>query len=179
MEDIYKQTTNMLTNKEFLSAYREQPTSSDPAFKDLLVELGYNFERDKEGNLVNARVKPTENLPHLISVLDSYRHAVASAVTSNRYTGPGAMVLGVANEGKDVYDFLKKTKSTKGMSKVLGESWNDMYNNKVGRRFSGAKPDAMKAINKAFIEQLKKMDQDGPNFEFTENKDFKFIDQNY
>ena len=37
----------------------------------------------------------------------------------------------------------------------------------------------MKELNKVFINQLKRMKDEGPNFKFQENVDFKFLDQDY
>ena len=58
-------------------------------------------------------------------------------------------------------------------------SGTDFYNNKVGRKFSATKSDALQQLNKVFINQLKRMKDEGTNFKFQENVDFKFADQDY
>ena len=55
----------------------------------------------------------------------------------------------------------------------------DFYNNRVGRKFSATKADALKELNKVFINQLNRMREEGPNYKFKENIDFKFADQSY
>ena len=60
--------------------------------------------------------------------------------------------------------------------KYMEASGTDIYNNKVGRKFSATKSDALKELNKVFINQLNRMREEGPNYKFKENIDFKLSD---
>ena len=107
MEDIYKQTANMLGMSEYLSAYRTKPTDDDPSLQTLLEELGYDFTRDDNNNLVSMQKSPDPNLPKLTSVLDAYRHAAFSAIEANKRGSTMAALLGTGKEIKDAVSFGK------------------------------------------------------------------------
>ena len=183
MADIYKQTANMFGMDEYLSAYRTKPTEDAPSLQILLEDLGYNFARDDNNNIIGMQKSPDPNLPKLTSVLDAYRHAAFSAIESNKRGSTMAALLGTGKEIKDAFSFGKGIitgrNEISNIPKYMDATGTDFYNNKVGRKFSATKSDALQQLNKVFINQLKKMKEDGPNFKFTENVDFKFVDQSY
>ena len=74
MADVYKQTANMFGMDEYLSAYRTKPTEGAPSLQILLEDLGYNFTRDDNNNIIGMQKSPDPNLPKLTSVLDAYSH---------------------------------------------------------------------------------------------------------
>ena len=93
MENIYKQTANLFNMDEYLSAYRTKPTENSPSLQILLEDLGYNFARDDNNNIIGMQKSPDHNLPKLTSILDAYRHAAFSAIEAKDILGP---VLSVA-----------------------------------------------------------------------------------
>ena len=48
----------------------------------------------------------------------------------------------------------------------------DVYNNRLGLKYSGSKSDVLNALNVAFEKQLNRMKD--PNYKFEENVDFRF-----
>ena len=123
------------------------------------------------------------NLPKLSSVLDAYRHAVGSAIEANKRGSVVATGMGIGKEAIDAFKFGKQLITGRSpINKIptyLEATSGDMYNNRLGRKFSASRNDAMKELNKVFINQLKRMKDEGPNFKFQENVDFKFLDQDY
>ena len=183
MENVYKQTANALGMNEYLSAYRTKPTDNTESFQTLLENLGYDFTRDDNNNLVGMQESPDPNLPKLTSVLDAYRHAAFSAIESNKRGSTMAALLGTGKEIKDAFSFGKGIitgrNEISNIPKYMDATSTDFYNNKVGRKFSATKSDALQQLNKVFINQLKRMKDEGTNFKFQENVDFKFADQDY
>ena len=183
MATIYKQTANMLGMDEYLSAYRTKPSDNEPSLQILLEDLGYDFRRDNNNNIIGMQKSPDVNLPKLTSVLDAYRHAAFSAIESNKRGSTMATLLGTGKEVKDALSFGKGIitgrNEISNIPKYMEASGTDFYNNKIGRKFSATKSDALKELNKVFVNQLKKMKEEGPNFKFRENVDFKFVDQSY
>ena len=183
MADIYKQTANMFGMDEYLSAYRTKPTEGAPSLQILLEDLGYNFARDDNNNIIGMQKSPDPNLPKLTSVLDAYRHAAFSAIEANKKGSIMASTIGYAKEGMDALKFGKGLITGRNeigsVPKYMEASGTDIYNNKVGRKFSATKSDALKELNKVFINQLNRMREEGPNYKFKENIDFKFADQSY
>ena len=94
-----------------------------------------------------------------------------------------ASLLGTGKEIKDALSFGKGIitgrNEISNIPKYMEASGTDFYNNKVGRKFSATKSDALQQLNKVFINQLKRMKDEGTNFKFQENVDFKFADQDY
>ena len=183
MEDVYKQTANAFGMDEYLSAYRTKPTDNTPSLQTLLEEIGYDFTRDDNNNLVGMQKSPDPNLPKLTSVLDAYRHAAFSAIESNKRGSTMASLLGTGKEIKDALSFGKGIitgrNEISNIPKYMDATGTDFYNNKVGRKFSATKADALQELNKVFINQLNRMKDEGTNFKFKENVDFKFADQSY
>ena len=183
MADIYKQTANMFGMDEYLSAYRTKPTEDAPSLQILLEDLGYNFARDDNNNIIGMQKSPDPNLPKLTSVLDAYRHAAFSAIEANKKGSIMAGAIGYGKEGMDALKFGKGLITGRNeignIPKYMEASGTDIYNNKVGRKFSATKSDALKELNKVFINQLNRMREEGPNYKFKENIDFKFADQSY
>ena len=183
MASASEQTAKMLGMGEYISAYRTKPTDNDPSFQTMLEEIGYRFDRDDKGNLEYFRKEIHPNLPKLSSVLDAYRHAVGSAIEANKRGSVVATGMGIGKEAIDAFKFGKKVITGRSpINKIptyLEATSGDMYNNRLGRKFSASKNDAMKELNKVFINQLKRMRDEGPNFKFQENVDFKFLDQDY
>ena len=183
MADIYKQTANVLGMDEYLSAYRTKPTDTTPSLQILLQDLGYDFTRDDNNNIVGMQKSPDPNLPKLTSVLDAYRHAAFSAVEANKRGSVTAGAMGYGKEGMDALKFGKGLITGRNeignIPKYMQASGADIYNNKIGRKFSATKSDALKELNKVFINQLSRMKEEGTNYKFQENVDFKFVDQGY
>ena len=183
MEELYRQTDNMLGMKEYLSAYRTKPTDDTPSLQTLLEGLGYDFTRDDNNNLVGMQKSPDPNLPKLTSVLDAYRHAAFSAIEANKRGSTMAALMGAGKEGIDAFKFGKGVitgrNEISNIPKYMDATGTDFYNNKVGRKFSATKADALQELNKVFINQLNRMKEEGTNFKFKENVDFKFADQSY
>ena len=183
MADIYKQTANMFGMDEYTSAYRTKPTDNTPSLQTLLEKIGYDFTRDDDNNLVSMQKSPDPNLPKLTSVLDAYRHAAFSAIEANKRGSTMAALMGVGKEGMDALKFGKGVitgrNEISNIPKYMDATGTDFYNNKVGRKFSATKADALQELNKVFINQLNRMKEEGTNFEFKENVDFKFADQSY
>ena len=183
MENVYKQTANALGMNEYLSAYRTKPTDNTESFQTLLENLGYDFTRDDNNNLVGMQKSPDPNLPKLTSVLDAYRHAAFSAIEANKRGSTMAKLMGVGKEGMDALKFGKGVitgrNEISNIPKYMDATGTDFYNNKVGRKFSATKADALQELNKVFINQLNRMKNEGTNFKFKENVDFKFADQSY
>ena len=183
MADIYKQTANMFGMDEYTSAYRTKPTDNTPSLQTLLEKIGYDFTRDDDNNLVSMQKSPDPNLPKLTSVLDAYRHAAFSAIEANKRGSTMAALMGVGKEGMDALKFGKGVitgrNEISNIPKYMDATGTDFYNNKVGRKFSATKADALQELNKVFINQLNRMKEEGPNFKFQENVDFKFADQSY
>ena len=183
MADIYKQTANMFGMDEYTSAYRTKPTDNTPSLQTLLEKIGYDFTRDDDNNLVSMQKSPDPNLPKLTSVLDAYRHAAFSAIEANKRGSTMAALMGVGKEGIDALKFGKGVitgrNEISNIPKYMDATGTDFYNNKVGRKFSATKADALQELNKVFINQLNRMKEEGPNFKFQENVDFKFADQSY
>ena len=94
MADVYKQTANMFGMDEYISAYRTKPTDNTPSLQTLLEEIGYDFTRDDNNNLVGMQKSPDPNLPKLTSVLDAYRHAAFSAIEANKRGSTMAALMG-------------------------------------------------------------------------------------
>ena len=183
MEDVYKQTANAFGMDEYLSAYRTKPTDNTPSLQTLLEEIGYDFTKDDNNNLVGMQKSPDPNLPKLTSVLDAYRHAAFSAIEANKRGSTMATLMGVGKEGMDAFKFGKGIitgrNEISNIPKYMDATGTDFYNNKVGRKFSATKADALQELNKVFINQLNRMKEEGTNFKFKENVDFKFADQSY
>ena len=183
MEDVYKQTANAFGMDEYLSAYRTKPTDNTPSLQTLLEEIGYDFTRDDNNNIIGMQKSPDPNLPKLTSILDAYRHAAFSAIEANKKGSIMASTIGYAKEGMDALKFGKGLITGRNeignIPKYMEASGTDIYNNKVGRKFSATKADALQELNKVFINQLKRMKDEGTNFKFQENVDFKFADQDY
>ena len=183
MATIYKQTANMLGMDEYLSAYRTKPSDNEPSLQILLEDLGYDFRRDNNNNIIGMQKSPDVNLPKLTSVLDAYRHAAFSAIESNKRGSTMAALLGTGKEVKDALSFGKGIitgrNEISNIPKYMDATGTDFYNNKVGRKFSATKADALQELNKVFINQLNRMKNEGTNFKFRENIDFKFADQSY
>ena len=183
MEDVYKQTANAFGMDEYLSAYRTKPTDNTPSLQTLLEEIRYDFTRDDNNNLVGMQKSPDPNLPKLTSILDAYRHAAFSAIEANKRGSTMATLMGVGKEGMDAFKFGKGIITGRNeignIPKYMEASGTDIYNNKIGRKFSATKSDALKELNKVFINQLNRMKDEGTNFKFKENVDFKFADQSY
>ena len=183
MENVYKQTASALGMSEYLSAYRTKPTDNTKSFQTLLEDLGYDFTRDDNNNLVGMQESPDPNLPKLTSVLDAYRHAAFSAIEANKKGSIMAGAIGYGKEGMDALKFGKGLITGRNeignIPKYMEASGTDIYNNKVGRKFSATKSDALKELNKVFINQLNRMREEGPNYKFKENIDFKFAAQSY
>ena len=183
MADIYKQTASMFGMDEYLSAYRTKPTDSTPSLQILLQDLGYDFTRNDNNDIIGMQKSPDPNLPKLTSVLDAYRHAAFSAIEANKKGSIMAGAIGYGKEGMDALKFGKGVITGRNeiasIPKYMEASGTDIYNNKIGRKFSATKSDALKELNKVFINQLNRMKQEGPNYKFQENVDFKFADQSY
>ena len=183
MADVYKQTANMFGMDEYISAYRTKPTDNTPSLQTLLEEIGYDFTRDDNNNLIGMQKSPDPNLPKLTRVLDAYRHAAFSAIEANKRGSTMAALMGVGKEGMDALKFGKGVitgrNEISNIPKYMEATGTDFYNNKVGRKFSATKADALQELNKVFINQLKRMKEEGTNFKFKENVDFKFADQSY
>ena len=183
MADVYKQTANMFGMDEYLSAYRTKPTEDAPSLQILLEDLGYNFARDDNNNIIGMQKSPDPNLPKLTSVLDAYRHAAFSAIEANKKGSIMAGAIGYGKEGMDALKFGKGLITGRNeigsVPKYMEASGTDIYNNKVGRKFSATKSDALKELNKVFINQLNRMKQEVTYYKFQETVDFKFADQSY
>ena len=183
MEDVYKQTANAFGMDEYLSAYRTKPTDNTPSLQTLLEKIGYDFTRDDNNNLVGMQKSPHPNLPKLTSVLDAYRHAAFSAIEANKRGSTTAKLFGTGKEIIDAFKFGKGVitgrNEISNIPKYIDATGTDFYNNKVGRKFSATKADALQELNKVFINQLNRMKEEGTNFKFKENVDFKFADQSY
>ena len=137
--------------------------------------------KDENNNFIYASTPRDDGLPTLTAIADAYRHAATSAIVSKErgktmtnILGYGQELVDVAGKGKELIMDTKTpftNKFNKAMD-IFGDSSMDVYNNRLGLKYSGSKSDVLNALNVAFEKQLNRMKD--PNYKFEENVDFRF-----
>ena len=183
--NLKDQTVKMLYQgdpSDYFNLWQTSPGNKKESLGDILRErFNYNLEKDENNNFIYASTPRDDGLPTLTAIADAYRHAATSAIiskergkTMTNILGYGQELVDVAGKGKELIMDTKTpftNKFNKAMD-IFGDSSMDVYNNRLGLKYSGSKSDVLNALNVAFEKQLNRMKD--PNYKFEENVDFRF-----
>ena len=183
--DVGYQTRKLLMGQDpdsFFNLWQTSPGNNRESLGDILRErFNYNLEKDENNNFIYASTPRDDGLPTLTAIADAYRHAATSAIlskergkTMTNILGYGQELVDVAGKGKELI-MDTKTPFTNKFNKAMDifeDSSMDVYNNRLGLKYSGSKSDVLNALNVAFEKQLNRMKN--PNYKFEENVDFRF-----